>query len=49
MTAERKALNQRYVTLKDAVAEVEKIRKNVYNILRQEQREQPQKAQDVEL
>ena len=34
-------LNQRYLALKEEVKEAEKIRKSVYSILRQEQREQP--------
>ena len=42
-------LNQRYLALKEEVKEAEKIRKSVYNILRQEQREQqPRRAQDME-
>ena len=50
LTAERKTLNQRYVALKDEVKEAEQIRKSVYSILRQEQREQaPRKEQDKEL
>lgn len=49
LTAERKTLNQRYVALKDEVKEAEQIRKSVYSILRQEQREQqPHRAQDME-
>lgn len=49
LTAERKTLNQRYLVLKDEVKEAEQIRKSVYSILRQEQRErQPHRAQDVE-
>ena len=49
LTAERKTLNQRYLALKEEVKEAEKIRKSVYNILRQEQREQqPQRKQDME-
>ena len=49
LTAERKTLNQRYLALKGEVKEAEQIRKSVYNILRQEQREQqPRRAQDVE-
>ncbi len=39
LTAERKTLNQRYLALKEEVKEAEKIRKSVYSILRQEQRE----------
>lgn len=49
LTAEQKQLNHRYVTLKDEVKEAEQIRKSVYSIMRQEQREQPQKGRDVEL
>ena len=49
LIAERKNLNQRYLALKEEVKEVEQIRKSVYNILRQEQREQqPSRAQDME-
>ena len=49
LTAERKTLNQQYLALKDEVKEAEQIRKSVYSILRQEQRQQqPHKAQDVE-
>ncbi len=49
LTAERKKLNQRYLALKEEVKEAEKIRKSVYSILRQEQREQqPHKMQDME-
>lgn len=49
LTAEHKTLNQRYVSLKDEVKEAEQIRKSVYSILRQEQREQqPRKAQDMD-
>ena len=49
LTAERKTLNQRYLALKVEVKEAEQIRKSVYRILRQEQREQqPRRAQDVE-
>ena len=49
LTAERKTLNQRYLALKEEVKEAEKIRKNVYGILRQEQREQQtQRKQDME-
>ena len=49
LTAERKTLNQRYLALKEEVKEAEQIRKSVYNILRQEQREQqPRRAQDME-
>ncbi len=49
LTAERETLNQRYLALKEEVKEAEQIRKSVYSILRQEQREQqPRRAQDVE-
>ena len=48
-TAERKTLNQRYLVLKEEVKEAEIIRKSVYSILRQEQREQqPHRKQDME-
>ena len=40
LTAERSGLNQQYNTLKDEVKEAEQIRKSVYSIMRQEQREQ---------
>ena len=50
LTAERSGLNQQYNTLKDEVKEAEQIRKSVYSIMRQEQRERgQQKTQDVEL
>ena len=50
LTAERKMLNQQYLSLKNEVKEAEQIRKSVYSILRQEQRErQPHRAQDMEL
>ena len=49
LIAERKTLNQRYLALKDEVKKAEQIRKSVYSILRQEQREQqPRRAQDME-
>ncbi|WP_251352478.1 hypothetical protein [Hominisplanchenecus murintestinalis] len=49
LTAERKTLNQRYLALKEEVKEAEKIRKSVYSILRQEQREQQtRRKQDME-
>lgn len=50
LTAERKTLNQRYLALKEEVKEAEQIRKSVYSILRQEQRErqQPRRAQETE-
>jgi len=47
LTAERNGLNQRYTALKDEVKEAEQIRRSVYSILRQEQREQqPRRGQD---
>jgi len=49
LTAERNALNQRYLALKGEVKEAGQIRKSVYSILRQEQREQAQRrTQDME-
>lgn len=49
LTAERKALNQRYLELKEEVKEAEQIRKSIYSILRQEQREHaPRRTQDME-
>ena len=49
LTAERGKLNQRYHALKDEIAEAEQIRKSVYSIVRQEERErQPRRAQDME-
>ena len=49
LTAERKTLNQRYLVLKGEVKEAEQIRKSVYSILRQVQREHAQRrAQDME-
>lgn len=49
LTAERNALNQRYLALKGEVKEAEQIRKSVYSILRQEQREHAQRrTQDME-
>lgn len=50
LTAERKTLNQGYLVLQDEVKEAEQIRRSVYSILRQEQREQqPRRAQDMDL
>ena len=50
LTAEQKNLNQKYLALKGEVKEAEQIRKNVYGILRQEQREQqPHRAHETEL
>lgn len=49
LQAERKQLSKQYAALKDEVKEVEQIRKGVYNILRQEQREHaPRRTQDME-
>ena len=49
LTAERETLNQRYIALKAEVKEAEQIRKSVYSILRQEQREHAQRrTQDME-
>ena len=43
-------LSRRYLALKDEVKEAEQIRKGVYSILREEQREQqPHKEQDIGL
>jgi hypothetical protein len=50
LIAERKTLNGEYLSLKAEVKEVEQIRRSVYDIMRQEQREQqPRRAQDMEL
>lgn len=50
LVTERKNLDDRYQALKGEVSQAEKIRKSVYSILRQEQREQPpQRAQETEL
>ena len=49
LAAQRKELTQRYLALKAEVKEAEQIRKSVYSILRQEQREQAQRrTQEVE-
>ena len=49
LTAERKTLDRDYYALKDEIKEAEQIRKSVYSIVRQEQREQqPRRAQDIE-
>jgi len=49
LTADRNRLNQRYVTLKGEVKEVEKIHRNVYDILREETREaQRTRARDID-
>lgn len=50
LVTEQKCLDERYQALKIEVAEAERIRRSVYNILRQEQREQqPHRTQDREL
>ena len=50
LTAERKLLDRDYTALKDEVREAGQIRKSVYSILRQEQREQhPHREKDMEL
>ena len=49
LTAKRKLLNVDYANLKNEVREAEQIRKSVYSILRQAQREwQPHKVQDID-
>ncbi|MGL5253421.1 MAG: hypothetical protein ACRC9L_00090 [Brevinema sp.] len=49
LTAEHRTLGGRYLSLKEKVKEAEQIRKSVYSILRQEQREKaPHKAQDMD-
>lgn len=49
LTAERRTLNQQYLSLKAEVKKAERIRKSVASILRQEQREQqPYKTQDMD-
>lgn len=42
LIAERKTINQKYLSLKDEVKKAEQIRKSIYNLIRQEQREQTQ-------
>jgi hypothetical protein len=50
LTADKKRLNSAYNYLKTDTAKVEKIRSNVYDIMRAEQRErQPQRARGMEL
>jgi len=50
LITERKTLSQRYLALKGEVKEAEQIRKSVYSILRQEQREHaPRRTQKWEL
>ena len=48
LTTERKQLDSRYLSLKDEIKEAEQIRKSVYSIVRQEEREQPRRAQNLE-
>lgn len=49
LTAERKRLDKDYANLKNEVKEAEQIRKSVYSIMRQEQRErQPRRARNME-
>jgi len=48
LTAERKTLDMEYYKLKEEIKEAEQIRKSVYSIVRQEERErQPRRAQDI--
>ena len=49
LIAEREQLSRRYSTLKDEVKEVEQIRRNVYNILHEEnRREQPTRKHELD-
>ena len=49
LITERGKLNQRYAELKDEVKQAEQMRKSVYSIMRQEQREQqPRRAHDID-
>lgn len=49
LTAERQQLSHRYDKLKNEIKEAEQIRRNVYSILREEnRREQPTHKQDME-
>jgi len=49
LTAKRNRLNQRFYALKGEISEVEKIQRNVYDILREETREaQRTRARDVD-
>ena len=49
LTADKKRLDNRYIALKGEVKEVEKIHRNVYDILREETREaQRTRARDME-
>lgn len=50
LTAEQKRLNAEYFSLKNEVKEVDKIRRSVDDIMREEQRrEQPKRTHDMEL
>lgn len=50
LNVDMRRLNGEYVSLKNETAEVEKIRRNVYDIMGEEKRrEQPQKTHDMEL
>ena len=50
LAGERKMLNQRYLALKAEVKDAEQIRRSIYSIMRQEQREQqPRRSQGMEL
>lgn len=50
LTTERNGINQEYISLKNEVKEIEKIRRSVYNIMCEENaRTQPARAQDMEL
>jgi len=49
LTAKRNRLNQRFYALKGEISEVEKIQRNVYDILREETKEaQRTRKQDIE-
>jgi len=49
LTADRKQLDREYYALKEEIKEAEQIRKSVYSIVRQEQREQqPRRAHNME-
>jgi len=49
LTAERKTLDMKYYKLKEEIKEAEQIRKSVYSIVRQEERErQPRRAQNID-
>ncbi|MGL5514508.1 MAG: MobQ family relaxase [Sporomusa sp.] len=50
LTIARNRINQEYISLKEEVKEVEKIRRNIYDIMREEtHRELPTRKQDMEL